>query len=96
MGVMALGAVLAASLIAVPAVAEQEQTINAFATYEGEGKVYLTGEDKGTFVGAIVGELFVESEKGPRHSGRIVCPGMMQLNLKDGKQSGNRNKCHGK
>ncbi len=87
-GVMALGAVLAASLIAIPAVAEQEQTINAFATYEGEGKVYLTGEDKGTFVGAIVGELFIESEKGPRHSGRIVCPGMMQLNLRDGKQSG--------
>ncbi len=87
-GVMALGAVLAASLITIPAVAEQEQTINAFATYEGEGKVYLTGEDKGTFVGAIVGQLFVESEKGPLHAGRIICPAMMQIDLENGKQAG--------
>ena len=87
-GVMALAAILAASLIATPTVAAQELTINAFAAYEGEGKVYMTGENKGTFVGAIVGQLFVESEYGPLHAGRIVCPGMMQLNLKNGKQAG--------
>ncbi len=88
-GVMALAAILAASLIAAPTVAAQELTINAFAAYEGEGKVYMTGENKGTFVGAIVGQLFVESKYGPLHAGRIVCPGMMQLNLKNGKQAGN-------
>ena len=89
MSVVALGAVLAAGLIAPPAFAEQVQTVNAFATYESKGKVYVTGEDKGTFVGALVGDMFIESEKGPRHSGRIVCPGMMLVNLKDGKMSGN-------
>ena len=87
-GVMALAAILAASLIATPTVAAQEQTINAYAAYEGEGKVYLTGENKGTFVGAIVGQLVVETKNGPHHAGRIVCPGMMQLNLKNGKQAG--------
>ncbi len=87
-GVMALAAILAASLIATPTVAAQEQTVNAFAIYEGEGKVYMTGENKGTFVGAIVGLLFVESKYGPLHAGRIVCPGTMQLNLKNGKQAG--------
>ena len=51
----------------------------------------MTGEDKGTFVGAIVGDLFVESDQGPLPAGRIVCPGMMQLNLKNGKQAGNGN-----
>lgn len=88
MGVMALAAVLAAGLMAVPTVAAEEQTVNAFAAFEGEGKVYLTGENKGTFVGAIVGQLFVESEKGPLHAGRIVCPAMMQVNLKNAKQAG--------
>ena len=87
-GVMALAAILTASLIATPTVAAQEQTINAYAAYEGEGKVYMTGENKGTFVGAIVGQLLVETEYGMHHAGRIVCPGMMQLNLKTGEQAG--------
>ena len=79
--VVALGVVLAVGLIGTPTVAAEEKTVNAFAAYEGEGKVYLTGEKKGTFVGAIIGELFVESEKGPRHAGRITCPAMLQINL---------------
>ena len=86
--VIALGAVLAASLFASPTAAAEEKTVNAFAPYEGEGKVYVTGENKGTFVGAIVGQLFIESEKGPLHAGRIVCPAMMQLDLTNGKQAG--------
>jgi hypothetical protein len=86
--VVALGAVLAAILSTTPTVAAEEKTVNAFAAFEGEGKVYVTGENKGTFVGAIVGQLFIESEKGPLHAGRIVCPAMMQLNLKNGKQAG--------
>ncbi len=88
-GIVALAAILASSLIAMPTVAAQEQTINAVAAFEGEGKVYITGENKGTFVGAIVGQLVVETKDGPHHVGRIVCPGMMQLNLKNGEQAGN-------
>ncbi len=86
--VVALGAVLAAILSTTPTVAAEEKTVNAFAAYEGEGKVYVTGENKGTFVGAIVGQLFIESEKGPLHAGRIVCPAMMQIDLENGKQAG--------
>ena len=88
MGAMALAAVLAASLIATPTIAAEGQTVDAFAAYEGKGKVYRTGEKQGTFVGAIVGELFVESKKGPLHAGRIVCPAMMQLNLENGNMAG--------
>ena len=87
-GVMALGAVLAASLIAAPTVAAEEQTVNAFAAFEGEGKGHVTAEKTGIFVGAIVGQLFVESEKGPLHAGRIICPAMMQIDLKNGHQAG--------
>ena len=88
MGAMALAAVLATSLIAAPTIAAEEQTVNAFAAYEGEGKVYVTGEQKGTFVGAIVGELYVESKEGPLHAGQIVCPAMIRLNLENGEQAG--------
>jgi hypothetical protein len=87
-GVIALGAVLAASLFPLPTAAAEEKTVNAFAAYEGEGKVYVTGENKGTFVGAIVGQLFIESERGPLNAGRIVCPAMMHLDLNSGKQAG--------
>lgn len=88
MSLLAFAAVFAATLIVTPVVAAEEQTVNAFATYEGEGKIYLTGENKGTFVGAIVGQFFVESKNGPLHAGRIVCPAMLQLDLQSGKQSG--------
>jgi hypothetical protein len=88
-GAMALAAVLAASLAATPTVAAEEQTVNAQAAYTSEGKIYQTGENKGTFVGALVGELFVDSKKGPLHAGRLVCPGMMALDLENGTQAGN-------
>ncbi len=87
-GAMALAAILAASLIVTPTVAAEEQTVNAHAAYTGEGKIYQTGENKGTFVGAIVGELYIESKNGPLHAGRIVCPAMMALDLENGKQAG--------
>ncbi len=87
-GAMALAAVLAASLIATPTVTAEEQTVNAHADYTGDGKIYRTGVNKGTFVGAIVGELFVDSKNGPLHAGRIVCPAMMAIDLENGNQTG--------
>ena len=83
-----LGAVaIAAVLAAAPALAESK-TVNAFAPFDGEGKVYLTGAKNGTFVGAIAGDLFVESDKGPLLAGRIVCPGMIEINLENGTEAG--------
>jgi hypothetical protein len=87
-GAMASAAILAASLIVTPTVAAQEQTINAHAAYIGEGKIYQTGENKGTFVGALIGQLYIESDKGPLNAGRIVCPGTMEIDLKNGKLTG--------
>ena len=86
---MALAALLAASLIVSPTIAAEEQTVNTHAAYTGEGKIYWTGENKGTFVGALVGELIVEGKNGPLHAGRIVCPGMVALDLKNGNLAGN-------
>ncbi len=87
-GAMAFAAVLAVSLIVTPTVTAEEQIVNAHADYTGEGKIYRTGVNKGTFVGAIVGDLYVDSKNGPLHAGRIVCPAMMALDLENGKQAG--------
>jgi hypothetical protein len=63
-------------------------TVNAFVTWEGDGRVYRSGDKTGTFVGVIKGPLFVETEKGPFPAGSIVCPGMLQVNLETAEQSG--------
>ena len=84
LGRLALAAIFAPSLIGTTPAAAEEQIINAHAAFVGEGKIYQTGENRGTFVGAMVGQLFVESEKGPLHAGQIVCPAMMALDLVNG------------
>ena len=84
--------VLAASLAPLAAIAAEEQTVDAFATWDGQGVMYETGENIGTFVGSIAGPLFIDTENGPISAGRIVCPIMIDVNLQNAKQGG-RGKC---
>jgi hypothetical protein len=70
-----------------PAAAGEEATINAFATWAGQGNMFQTGAKASTFVGALVGKLYTETEKGPVPSGQIVCPTMVRINA-DGTQRG--------
>jgi hypothetical protein len=85
---LALAATVAA---AFPALAE-EQTIQAFAAWEGRGVIYETGPNSGTFVGSIDGNLFVDTEKGPTNAGLMVCPAMLEIDLVDATQRG-QGKC---
>lgn len=68
--------------------AGEKQTVDAFSVWQGDGKLYKTGAESATFVGAISGLLFVETAEGPADAGRILCPATMDLSLKDGRQSG--------
>ena len=82
-------AVMAAGLLASSNVmAAEEQTISAFATWQGQGVAYETGEHTNTFVGSIAGPLFVDTEKGPVSAGRIVCPAMMEIERESARQIG--------
>src|SRR3546814_17618562 len=56
-------------LAAGSAAAAEEQTINAFSVWNGDGSVYESGPHLGTFVGSISGKLFVHTAK-VRHPGR--------------------------
>src|SRR5690606_8533315 len=71
-----------------PAPAAEEATIKAFSVWQGQGTVSQTGPNEATFVGAISGTVYVETEKGPVDSGQMICPAMIRINLEDGSQSG--------
>jgi hypothetical protein len=83
--VAALGIVVA---LLCPALAGEDATIKAFAAWQGSGQLFATGSKELTFVGALSGTVYVETEKGPLESGRLVCPAMVEINLEDGSQNG--------
>ena len=68
--------------------AEVEQTIKAFAAWQGRGQMYETGPGRATFVGALSGMVFVETQKGPLDAGVMTCPAYVDLNVEDGTQEG--------
>ena len=70
-----------------PAAAE-ERTIEAFSVWRAQGQIFKTGENNGTFVGALRGRFFVITPEGPLEAGTIVCPGTLEIDLADASQSG--------
>jgi hypothetical protein len=74
--------------IAPAAHSETSETVNAYATWAGRGQIYPTGPNSATFVGAFSGVIFVEKDKELLNGGNMMCPGMIEINLDDGKQQG--------
>lgn len=72
-----------------PALAAEEHTIDAFATWEGRGQFFQVGTETAVFVGAFSGTLFVIEEKRLVQGGNLICPGMIEINFANGKHSGN-------
>ncbi|TDQ82987.1 hypothetical protein A8950_1269 [Dongia mobilis] len=73
---------------AFPVLAEDvtEQTIKAFSAWQGRGQVFETAENRATFVGSFSGVVYVESEKGPLDAGFMICPAIVDIDLRDGTQ----------
>jgi hypothetical protein len=80
-----LGIVLA---LLCPALAGEDATVKAFAAWQGSGQLFATGTKELTFVGALSGTVYVETEKGPLESGRLACPAMVRIDMEDGSQNG--------
>jgi hypothetical protein len=89
---IAVGAILAISLAIVPAAADTQQTVKAFAAWQGRGQIYETGPTRATFVGSFAGMIFVETEKGPLDAGFMICPAILDVDLTSGKQEA-RGRC---
>lgn len=86
------GAGLAVLVVAAglcrPAAAGEDVTIKAFAQWQGQGHTYQTGAHEAMFVGALVGRMYVETDKGPLQSGLMNCPLTVEIGLEDGAQQG--------
>ena len=83
-----VGLLCGAAMASVSALAAEEQTIKAFAAWQGRGQMFETGPDRMTFVGSFTGMIFVETDKGPLDAGFMVCPAIVDVNVKDGTQEG--------
>lgn len=68
--------------------ADQEQTIKAFAAWQGRGQIYETGPNRATFVGSFTGMVFVETDKGPLDAGFMTCPAIVDVDMANGTQEG--------
>ena len=73
---------------ATSANAQEEGTLKAFAAWQGRGQIFETGPDRATFVGSFSGMIFVETAKGPLDAGYMICPAILDVNIKDGTQEG--------
>lgn len=80
------GLLLVAIVTALPALADTEQSLKAFAAWQGRGQIFETGPNRATFVGSFTGMVFVETEQGPLDAGFMVCPAVLDVDLSSGKQ----------
>jgi hypothetical protein len=65
-----------------------EGTVSATATWVAQGQFFQVKEKQALFVGAFAGLMFLESKKGDLDAAKIVCPGMIEINLDNGTESG--------
>jgi hypothetical protein len=89
---LALGALLVIAFTIAGAAAETQQTVKAFAAWQGRGQIYETGPTRATFVGSFAGMVFVETDKGPLDAGFMICPAILDVDLTSGKQEA-RGRC---
>ena len=65
-----------------------EGVIKATASWVAVGRYYQVKAKQALFVGALEGRMFLESKQGDLDEAKIVCPGMIEINLDSGAQSG--------
>ena len=71
---------LSANILLVQA---EEGTIKASSAWQGQGQFFQVREKQALFVGAFSGIMFVETKQGTLDAAKIVCPGMVEVNLND-------------
>ncbi|MEX2201519.1 MAG: hypothetical protein WD711_09010 [Dongiaceae bacterium] len=82
-----LAAFLVVGAAAMPASAEDD-TVEAFSSWEASGHIYPTGPEESTFVGVLSGILYVRDKENTIDAGLIMCPGTVTIDTTDGSQHG--------
>ncbi len=67
--------------------AAEETTIEAFATWQGEGTLVPMGPNPAVLVASLNGVVYIQTDHGPLRSGTIICPAVAEISLDDGKQT---------
>jgi hypothetical protein len=62
--------------------------VRATSSWVAEGRYFEVRDDQALFVGAFAGVMYVETKQGAMDAAQIVCPGLIEINLNDGTQSG--------
>ena len=80
-----LGLLVALRIMPVHA---EEATVKVMADWQGQGHFFLVMEKLALFVGAFSGTMAVEPKQGALDGVKMLCPGILEVNLNDGAQSG--------
>jgi hypothetical protein len=65
----------------------EEATIKATAAWQMQGHFFQVREQQALFIGAFSGTMLAEPKQGGLDVAKMLCPGMMEVNLNDGAQS---------
>ena len=65
----------------------EEVTIKATAGWQAQGQFFQVQDKQALFMGAFSGTMLVEPKQGELDVAKMLCPGMMEVNLNDGAQS---------
>ncbi len=85
---MALAAAIFATAGAPAATAGEKATVKASAAWVGQGRIFQTGVNDAVFLGAWGGVLYVETDEGKLDAVELICPGIVDIELKSGAQEG--------
>ena len=87
---LSVALVMALSLLVAGALSghAEEGMVKATSAWQGQGQFFQVREKQALFVGSFSGTMFVETRQGALDAARITCPGMVEVNLDDGMQSG--------
>lgn len=66
--------------------AAEENTIEAFATWEGRGTLVPMEPGEAVMVATLRGTVYIRSDHGPQRAGSIICPAIAEVSLEDGAQ----------
>ena len=66
--------------------AAEEITIEAFATWRGQGTLVPMGPNPAIMVATLHGVVYIQTDKGPLRAGAIICPVTAEISLNDGAQ----------
>ena len=72
--------------------AAEETTIEAFATWRGQGTLVPMGPNPAVLVATLEGVVYIQTDQGPLRSGTIICPAIADVSLDDGAQTA-RGRC---